>query len=293
MTSLPDYQCQASRGRRTAPLWVGVAVCGAMFVPVGSAYATHQVMADGTMCPHAKGELAPGEQPASQGPARAAAAGPLAAPGRSAAPAPAARPAVRPAAKPAAQRPAQTQAQSGASSVESSASARTGSTVKVGANASAPRQIAVARPSRAGEPQARRAGRSGPATTVRRPTVPASVKGFEPPASGPLPAPLATSITRPDGGVASERTIPAALVAGLGLLVLGGLAAATALYRRRRGSGAAELIAQPMAPVAPAVLDDPVEAELQEIIAEATAREVVLEQEAEPTADRRELTGSR
>ena len=62
------------------PVVIGALTCSALMASAGVAQADHR-MADGTLCPHAAGTLAPGESPAAPTIERAASSAPVGATG--------------------------------------------------------------------------------------------------------------------------------------------------------------------------------------------------------------------
>lgn len=252
------------------PVVVGAVTCGALLLPAAAAQAYHP-MADGTMCPHAAGTLAPGEAPAAPGVQRAASSAPIGSAASS--PAPAARPAAKPASKAPSQRPAtQAQTQQPAASqaqVQRPAAATQAVASKVQAPATSQRQVPVAKRAVAPQPRAGAAKPSAAKRQASRPAakpvvadVPVTVRPSVP---AERPAVYSTAAASP--AAESGFPVPAAIV--VGLLGLFGIAAAAVVAMRRRVVGAKS--ATP-APTFVESKDAAIEAELQEIIAETKLR---------------------
>lgn len=295
MNSFLHYGSAMKASPAFRPVVIGALTCGALMVSAGAAQANHR-MADGTLCPHAAGTLAPGEAPAAPTVERAASSAPVGA--VSAAPAPAARPAVKPAAKAPVQRPAvQTQAQRPAASQAQAqrpaavsqpavSKARVSVPVQNKAQAAVPaqRQAPAAKPSTAQQPKAAGGKRTAAKQQVSRPAAQPVVVMPEittdrrgaierPTASAAAPAPA-------DSGVSVSTAMLAGLLGLFGIIVAGVVAA------RRR-------VVNATVPTAAPALDDPmdaIEAELQEIIVETRARSLRAPVELDEADEGRELS---
>jgi hypothetical protein len=273
-------------------LAAGVLACGAVLLPAGAAFGSHMPMPDGTMCPHAAGNL---ENPAtSDPPSRTSASeAPLGAASSTAtrsAPRPAARPAPAPAAKAPVQRavtraPASTRAAAPATT----AAKRTAAAPAVRAQrAAAPvaqvrRAVApVAQPRRATAPVAKQskkaAARPSQATASKRtaPTPSASTPKVSPALAPEFTLPSAADapqlVAQPTGAAPAE----AKWTVGIGgLLVLIVSAVAVAVLRRRGSGGDTTLVAREHGPIEPTTTVDEFEVALQEMLAEARAEELL------------------
>jgi hypothetical protein len=255
------------------PVVIGVLTCGALMMSAGAAQADHR-MADGTLCPHAAGTLAPGELPAAPTIERAASSAPIGA-ASSTRSAPAAKPAAKPATKPPVQRPAvQAQAQRpaashaqaqrpAAASQPAVSNARVATPVR--SAASAERQAPVARPSGVQQPKAA----AGTHRTVKQPVAQPVVE----PAVIPDVTIDQRGVERPTASAAAARpadsggAISSAALAGL--LGLFGIAVAGMVAVRRR---VVRVRVAASTPSLETSRDAAIEAELQEIIAEARVR---------------------
>lgn len=274
MTSFLQYGSQTRTRAPFRPIVIGALTCGALMMSAGPAQANHR-MADGTLCPHANGELAPGETPAAAGPTRAATSGPIGGTTRSAAPA--ARPAAKPATKAPAQRPAsQAQAQQPAASqaqAQRPATASQPATIKTNAPATAQRQVPVARPSVVQQPQAKKSTRSSASRPASRPAVEPTVATVR---SGvPVERPAAYTIAsadRADAGSSFPTTLLLSLLALAGIFGAGVVAVRSRL-RRVKDTGATPTFVESM--------DAAIEAELQAIISETAARMPAAEETVE------------
>ena len=277
MSSFLQYGSLVRSGPAFRPVVIGALTCGALMVSAGVAQANHK-MADGTLCPHAAGTLAPGESKAAPIVQRAASTGPLGA--AKAAPAPAARPAAKPAAKtpvqrPAAQaqaqRPAASQAQAqrpAAASQPAVSKARVAVPVQRQAQVAVPaqRQAPVAKPSHAKQPQAS----SKPSTGKQRASAPAAVK---PAVTAEITTDRRSAIERPTAAAAvaspadSGASVPVAILIALFGLCTIMVAGAVAVRRR-----VARVESAASSPTLAESMDAAIEVELQEIIAETRAR---------------------
>lgn len=282
------------------PAVIGALTCSALMVSAGAAQAEHR-MADGTLCPHAAGTLAPGESVAPPTLERAAQSGPVGA--ATAAPkAPAARPAVKPAAKapvqrPAvqaqAQRPAASQAQAqrpAAASQPAVSQARVTVPAQRKAQASVPaqRQAPVAKPSGAQQPKAASGDRTAAKQQVSRPAVqPVVIPEITTDVRGAIERPTASAAAASpaDSGVSVSTATLAGLLGLFGFVV----AAMVAVVRRRAVPAES---AAPM-PSLDESLEAAIEAELQEIIVETRARALRAPAELDEAHEDRELSQTR
>ena len=286
------------RSRRGVRSWsIAVVTAGAVLLPAASALADHMPGMNGTMCPHASGEgpdalAAPGpNEPAA--PERAPSETPLAPTGQSgpatAAPVPASKPAAQQVTRPATQvsKPA-TQVQTRVTTTAQSAPASTRTQGTVRAVATTP--VAASKRAAAAQPRAKRAvPRARPERSFER-----RFNGLEPRAARPSPATPEAVVAAPAvRGEAAESAPSVPLLLLLGLLTVGGLAAAVLVGRRRGGAGGVVTGAPPERPAAPAYADAAVEAELHEIIAEARARRLLVPGESDEPAERGESVGTR
>jgi hypothetical protein len=254
-------------------------------------------MADGTLCPHAAGTLAPGEAPAAPTVERAASSAPVGA--TTAAPAAAARPAVKPAAKAPVQRPAvQTQAQRPAASqaqaqrpaavsqpAVSKARVSVPAQAKAQATSPAQRQAPVAKPSAAQQPKAAAGNRTAVKQPVSRPAAQpvAVMPEITTDRRGAIERPTATAaVAAPaDSGVSVSTAMLAGLLGLFGIIVAGVVAA------RRRG--VREQIVAP-APRLDESREAAIEAELQEMIVETRARALHASDDLDVPHEDREFT---
>lgn len=293
MTSfLPHAAAERSRG---GTRWRAAAVltCGMVLVPAASAAASHQRMSDGTLCPHAAEAAAAPAQPGQPAqPTRASSTAPLRSPGstpasgsasRPASRAPAQRAVSRPATQVQAQQPASTASESGSASGSSVAAVSTAAVSTAAVAPKAQRKRAVGATPRAGKSRGKRAARRAGSDRVPVPPPPATMKIIDRPVTGTsaelsaLPAPA----VEPRRGV-----VPSPLAVALGMLAIAALGAAIVLHRRRRDGMAASTATDPSAP---SDHDALIEAELHEIIAEATARALLADGTAEQDAAGRDL----
>ena len=283
---------------RTAfrPVVIGALTCSALMVSAGAAQADHR-MADGTLCPHAAGTLAPGESVAAPTLERAASSTPV---GASAArSAPAARPAVKPAAKAPVQRPAvQAQAQRPAASqaqaqrpaaVSQPAVSQARVTVpaqrKAQASVPAQRQAPVAKPSGVQQPKAASGERTAAKQQVSRPAVqPVVMPEVTTDARGAIERPTASAA--PASPADSGVTVSTAMLAGL-LGLFGIVVAGVVAFVRRRAVPAKS---EAPTPSLDESLDAAIEAELQEIIVETRARALRAPVELDEEPEGRELS---
>ena len=278
------------------PVVIGALTCGALMVSAGAAQADHR-MADGTLCPHAAGTLAPGEAPAAPTVERAASTAPVGA--VSAAPAPAARPAAKPAVKSQVQRPAsQAQAQRPAASQAQAqrpaavsqlavSKARVSVPAQAKAQAAVPaqRQAPAAKPSAAQQPKAAAGKRTAAKQQIARPAVQpvAVMPEITTDRRGAIERPTATAAaaTPADSGVSVSTAMLAGLLGLFGMIVAGVIVA------RRRGVRAATVAPAPH-------LDESreaaIEAELQAMIAETRARAMHAPDDLDELHEDRELT---
>jgi hypothetical protein len=282
---------------RTAfrPVVIGALTCSALMVSAGAAQADHR-MADGTLCPHATGALAPGESVAPPTIERAASSAPV---GASAArSAPAARPAVKPAAKAPVQRPAvQAQAQRPAASQAQaqrpaavSQPAVSQARVAVPAQASVPaqRQAPVAKPSGVQQPKAASGERTAAKQQVSRPAVqPVVIPEVTTDTRGAIERPTASAA--PAGPADSGVSVSSAMLAGL-LGLFGIVVAGVVAVVRRRAVPAKSAAPSPSLDES---LDAAIEAELQEIIIETRARALRAPAELDEAPEGRELSQTR
>lgn len=280
------------------PVIIGALTCSALLVPAGAAQAYHR-MADGTMCPHAAGTLAPGESVAAPTVERAAASGPIGA-AKAAPKAPAARPAVKPAVKAPVQRPAvQAQAQRPAASQAQAqrpaavsqpavSQARVAVPAQRKAQVSVPaqRQAPVAKPSGVQQPKAASGERTAARQPVSRPAVqPVVIPEITTDARSTVERPTASAAAAtPDSG----SSVSTAML--LGLLGLFGIIVAGVIATRRRVVPAE---AAAPAPSLDQSLDAAIEAELQEIIVETRARALRAPVELDEEVEGRELSQTR
>ena len=272
------------------PAVIGALTCSALLASAGVAQAEHR-MADGTLCPHAAGTLAPGESVAPPTVERAATSGPIGA-AKAAPKAPAARPAVKPAAKAPVQRPAaQPQAQRpAASQAQAQRPAAVSQPAVSQARVAVPaqRQAPVAKPSGVQQPKAASGERTAAQQQVSRPAVqPVVIPEITVDSRGAIERPTASAA--PASAVDSGISVSTAMLAGLlglfGIVVAG----VVAIVRRRA------VLAQSAAPT-PSLdesLDAAIEAELQEIIAETRARALRAPVELDEEREGRELSQTR
>lgn len=291
MTSFsPQAAAERSRG---STRWRAAAAltCGMVLVPAAPAAAGHQRMSDGTLCPHAAEAAAAPAQPGQPAqPTRASSTAPLRSPGSTPASGggQASRPASRAPAQRAVSRPAtQVQAQQPASTASRTGSASEGSVAAVSTTAVASKaqgKRAVGATPRAGKPRARRAARRAGSDRVPVPSPRAKMEIIDRPVTGTsaelsaLPAPAVE---------AGRGVVPSPLAVGLGMLAIAALGAAIVLHRRRRDGMAASTATDPSAP---SDRDALIEAELHEMIAEATARALLSSGAAEQDAAAPEFT---
>ena len=282
------------------PVVIGALTCSALMVSAGAAQADHR-MADGTLCPHAAGTLAPGESVAPPTVERAATSGPIGA--ASTAPkAPAARPAVKPAAKAPVQRPAvQAQAQRPAASqaqaqrpaaVSQPAVSQARVTVpaqrKAQASLPAQRQAPMAKPSGVQQPKAASGERTAVTQQVSRPAVqPVVIPEITTDARGAIERPTASAAAASpaDSGVSVSTAMLAGLL-GLFAIVVAGV---VAVLRRR----AVPAKSAAPSPSFDASREAAIEAELQEIIVETRARALRAPVELDEAPEGRELSQTR
>lgn len=300
MSSFLDHGSCARTRTVFRPVIIGALTCSALLAPAGAAQAYHR-MADGTMCPHAAGTLAPGESVAAPTVERAAASGPIGA-AKAAPEAPAARPAVKPAAKAPVQRPAvQTQAQKPAGAQAQAQRPAAASQPAVGqarvavpaqrkaqAPVPAQRQAPVAKPSGVQQPKAASGERKAAKQQVSRPAVqPVVIPEVTIDARGAIERPTASAaVASPaDSGV----SVSTATLAGL-LGLFGFVAAAVVAIVRRRAVPATSAAPTPSLDES---LEAAIEAELQEIIVETRARELRAPAELDAEHEGRELSQTR
>lgn len=278
------------------PVVIGALTCGALMVSAGAAQADHR-MADGTLCPHAAGTLAPGEAPAAPTVERAASTAPVGA--VSAAPAPAARPAAKPAVKSQVQRPAsQAQAQRPAASQAQAqrpaavsqpavSKARVSVPAQAKAQAAVPaqRQAPAAKPSAAQQPKAAAGKRTAAEQQVSRPAAQpvAVMPEITTDRRGAIERPTATAAAVPaDSGVSVSTAMLAGLLGLFGIIIVAGVVAA-----RRRGVREQSVASVPR-------LDESreaaIEAELQAMITETRARALHVPDDLDMPHEDRELT---
>jgi hypothetical protein len=295
MNSFLQYGSHMRASPAFRPVVIGALTCGALMVSAGAAQADHR-MADGTLCPHAAGTLAPGEAPAAPTVERAASSAPIGA--TRAAPAAAARPAAKPAAKTPVQRPAaQTQAQRPAASqaqaqrpaaVSQPAVSRARATVpaqtKAQASVPAQRQAPAAKPSGAQQPKAAAGQRTAVKQPVSRPAVtPVVMPEITTDRRGAIERPTATAAAAApaDSGVSVSTAMLAGLLGLFGIIVAGVIAV------RRRVVRAATVAPAPR-------LDESreaaIEAELQAMIAETRARALHAPEDLDEPHEDREFT---
>lgn len=278
MSSFLQYGSFARPGPALRPVVIGALTCSALLISAGTAQAHHR-MADGTLCPHAAGTLAPGESKAAPTVERTASTAPVgAAPvaPRAAAPKPAAKPAAkapvqRPAVQTQAQKPAaaQAQAQRPAAATQPAVSqARVAVPAQRRAQVAVPaqRQAPVAKPSAAKQPQAGTSQRSAAKQPV---TAPAA----KPAVTAEITTDRRSSVERPTATAAvaspaeSGASVPVAmLVALFGLCAI--IAGAIVGVRRR----VARVESAAPAPTLAESVDAAIEAELQQIIVETRER---------------------
>lgn len=285
------------------PVVIGALTCSALMISAGAAQANHKVMADGTMCPHAAGTLAPGESKSAPPVERAASSGPIGAV-KTAPAAPAPRPAAKPAAQPAAnvpvQRPAaQAQAQKpAASQVQAQRPAGAAQPAVSKARVAVPvqRQAPVAKPSAAKQPQAATSKSSAAKKQVSR----ASKQQVSPPAvkpavtaeittdrRGAIERPAATAAVAAPADSGASASV-AMLVGSFGLLALVVIAGIVAVRRRVvRVKSAAP------SPTLAESMDTAIEAELQDMIIETRARALLASAGLEDEHDDLELSQTR
>ncbi|HEV2059781.1 MAG TPA: hypothetical protein VGR11_10510 [Solirubrobacteraceae bacterium] len=287
MSSFLQYGSIARPGPAFRPVVIGALTCGALMVSAGPAQAGHVKMADGTLCPHAAGTLAPGETKAAPTVERAASSGPIGASTpapRAAAPRPAAKPAAkapvqRPAAQAQAQRPASSQAQA-----QRPAVAAQSAVSKARVAVPAQRQAAVAKPSRAKQPQAATSQRSASKQQVSSPAVkPAVTAEITTDRRSAIERPTATPATA--GPADSGASVPVAILAGLFALfaiIVAGIVAVRRRVVRVKSVAPAPTFAESM--------DAAIEAELQEIIVETRARALQAPAGLEDEHDDREVS---
>lgn len=295
MSSFLQYGALARPRPGFRPVFVGALTCSALMISAGAAQASHQAMADGTMCPHAAGALGPGESKAGPTVERAVSNGPIGAATpapRAAAPKPAAKaPVQQPAAQAQAQKPATTQAQA-----QRPAAAAQPAVSKARVAVPAQRQAPVAKPSAARQPQA---GATSNRSTAQKQVSRASKQQVSPPAVRPaVRAEITTdrrgAIERPTATAPvaspadSGASAPVAMLVGLfGLLAL--VIAGIVVVRRR-------VVRVPSAAPSPTLaesIDAAIEAELQEIIIETRARALTAPGALEDEHDDRELSQTR
>lgn len=295
MSSFLQYGALARPRPGFRPVFVGALTCSALMISAGAAQASHQAMADGTMCPHAAGALGPGESKAGPTVERAVSNGPIGAATpapRAAAPKPAAKaPVQQPAAQAQAQKPATTQAQA-----QRPAAAAQPAVSKARVAVPAQRQAPVAKPSAARQPQA---GATSNRSTAQKQVSRASKQQVSPPAVRPaVRAEITTdrrgAIERPTATAPvaspadSGASAPVAMLVGLfGLLAL--VIAGIVAVRRR-------VVGVPSAAPSPTLaesIDAAIEAELQEIIIETRARALTAPGALEDEHDDRELSQTR
>ena len=271
------------------PAVIGALTCSALLLSAGAAQAEHR-MADGTLCPHAAGTLAPGESVAAPTLERAASSAPV---GASAArSAPAARPAVKPAAKAPVQRPA-VQAQSqrpAASQAQSQRPAAVSQPAVSQARVTVPaqRQAPVARPSGVQQPKAGSGERTAATQQVSRPAVqPVVIPEVITDARSAIERPTASAA--PASPADSGVSVSTAMLAGL--LGLFGIVAAGVVAVVRRRAVPAESAAP--SPSLDTSREAAIEAELQEIIVETRARALRAPVELDEAPEGRELSQTR
>src|SRR5215218_2498303 len=267
MTSFMQYG-SLTRSRPTIRrLAIGALTCSAVMLTAQTAQANHR-MADGTLCPHAAGTPVPGESAPAPGPERSASSAPIGSTG-AAAPVPAVRPAAKPASKAPAQRAAaQAQAQRPATSgaqAQRPAVATQPVTSTADVAVTSQRQEPVATPSIARQPRAASKPRvAKPAAAGKRvvaPDVATLRRGV------PVERPAAYSVVAgpADSGSSAPVATLAALL-GLAGIIVAGMAAARRRVARVKCAASSPSIETP--------LDAVLEAELQEMIAEARATAV-------------------
>lgn len=274
------------RGREARLLTAGVLACGAVLLPAASAMAEDMpAMKDGMMCPHAVGDLS---NPATTAPPTRSAPNeaPLAARPSSVVTQPSpGRAATRPASKPSAQRAGATRP----ATTTANAKAGAGAVVKV----TQPQRAVtpVAQPQRAVSPVAQRptvqaASKPAASSPARAQPKHSAAARVQTPRVGTTVIP---EVTRPSAGNAPRITSISADTPNIvGWLALGGvlvLVASAALVLRRRGSAGAAVIATTNDPLEPVVWAetatfDEVEVALQELLAEARARELLVDADA-------------
>lgn len=296
MSSFLQYGSFARPGPAFRPVVIGALTCGALMVSAGAAQASHR-MADGTLCPHAAGTLAPGETKAAPTVERAASSGPIGAATpapRAAAPRPAAKPAAkapvqRPAVQAQAQRPASSQAQAQRPAVAAQpavSKARVAVPAQRKAQVAVPaqRQAPVAKPSRAKQPQAAGSQRSASKQQVSPPAV-------KPAVTAEITTDRRSVIERPTAAPAtaapadSGASVPVAILGGLFALcaiVVGGIVAVRRRVVRVKSTAPVPTFAESM--------DAAIEAELQEIIVETRARALHAPAGLEDEHDDREVS---
>ena len=292
MRSFLQYGSRARLGPAARPLLMGALTCGVLLVGAPAASAGHTESTMGTMCPHAAGLPVAGEAPAVAPPVRTAGTAPITTP--QAAPAQPARPAAKPAAqapskagsqaqaqRPAtsqaqAQRPAAAQAQAQRPAVAQAPAQRQvalskpdGRTVtaptptKAGAVTTAPRQVAGAGTTRAG--QSRRESTTTAPRALSRPLDVVAAK------TGPALVQDETLTERPTAGnvgvaQSGDSGLSETAMILLGLLVVSTIGAVGVVAARLRKRGAARTA--PLPTLAEA-REAAIEAELHAMIAQA------------------------
>jgi len=278
MISFLQYGSSMRASPAFRPAVIGALTCGALMVSAGAAQADHR-MADGTLCPHAAGTLAPGEAPAAPTAERAASSAPVGTVNRASAPAarPAAKPAVktpvqRPAVQTQVQRPAASQAQAqrpAAVSQPAVSNARVSVPAQAKAQATSPaqRQAPVAKPSARQQPKAAAGKRGVAKQQVSRPAAQpvAVMPEITTDRRGAIVRPTATAAPAApaEAGVSVSTAMLAGLLGLFGIIVAGVIAA------RRRVVEAATVAP---APSLEESREAAIEAELQAMIAETRAR---------------------
>lgn len=300
MSSFLQHRSRARHGPMR-PLLVGALTCGALLATAPGAVADHQVMADGTMCPHAAGTPVPGEAAPAPGPERAASTAPIAAPSTArSAPGTPARPATKPASQAPskgavqtqAQRPATTQAQTQRPAVASAPAQRPAAVTKPAARVATiptPAQADGVSSTTRKTPVAQTRGTSTKKAVAAKPAVSRST---DRPVAETSPLQRAAAVDRPAAAtVATTQADDAGSSAtwfGLfGLLVVS-LIGAFAVLIARRVKRAAVPAVPVMTPAAE--LEAAMEAELQAMIVETKARALHAPDGLEDAGDDRRLS---